>query len=379
MSGRSSRFQRFWLPGFAFKAVVIGGGYATGRELATFFLPSGPRGGLLAMLLTMVVWSVVCTVTFLFAVQTGSRDYRTFFGHLLGPLWPAFEVAWFLSVTLILAVFAAAAGAIGHAMLGWPDFVGALALMLGITLVALNGSDAVERLFKYATYFLYATYALFVYLGLTRFGAQSWAALTAPTPTTGWVSGGLMYAGYNILGAVVILPVVRHLAGPRDAVIAGALAGPLAILPALLFFVCMVAFYPGIGAEALPSDYLLAKLGISAFRAVFEAMVFAALLESATGGVHAINERIAHACRRATGKDLSRRSRLGVTLLIQISAVVVATRFGLVTLIARGYRWIAFAILLVYVLPLMTAGLWRVVRPHLPARYSVQKCFLLRK
>ena len=42
----SSRFQRFLLPGFAFKAVVIGGGYATGRELAEFFLPSGPWGGI---------------------------------------------------------------------------------------------------------------------------------------------------------------------------------------------------------------------------------------------------------------------------------------------------------------------------------------------
>ena len=38
----STRFQRFLLPAFAFKAVVIGGGYATGRELAEFFLPSGP-------------------------------------------------------------------------------------------------------------------------------------------------------------------------------------------------------------------------------------------------------------------------------------------------------------------------------------------------
>ena len=44
--GDSSWFQRYLLPGFAFKAVVIGGGYATGRELAEFFLPSGPRGGL---------------------------------------------------------------------------------------------------------------------------------------------------------------------------------------------------------------------------------------------------------------------------------------------------------------------------------------------
>ena len=47
-----SWFQRFLLPGFAFKAVVIGGGYATGRELAEFFLPSGPWGGLAGMVVT---------------------------------------------------------------------------------------------------------------------------------------------------------------------------------------------------------------------------------------------------------------------------------------------------------------------------------------
>ena len=63
-----SWFQRFLLPGFAFKAVVIGGGYATGRELAEFFLPSGPAGGVAAMLLAMAAWSAVCTLTFLFAL-----------------------------------------------------------------------------------------------------------------------------------------------------------------------------------------------------------------------------------------------------------------------------------------------------------------------
>ena len=56
---KASWFQRFLLPGFAFKAVVIGGGYATGRELAEFFLPSGPRGGLAGMLLAMLlgIWN----------------------------------------------------------------------------------------------------------------------------------------------------------------------------------------------------------------------------------------------------------------------------------------------------------------------------------
>ena len=46
---RSSRFQRWLLPGLAFKAAVIGGGYATGRELAEYFIPSGPQGGVMAI------------------------------------------------------------------------------------------------------------------------------------------------------------------------------------------------------------------------------------------------------------------------------------------------------------------------------------------
>ena len=41
MTARAGWFRRLVLPGFAFKAVVIGGGYATGRELAEFFLPQG--------------------------------------------------------------------------------------------------------------------------------------------------------------------------------------------------------------------------------------------------------------------------------------------------------------------------------------------------
>ena len=75
----ASWFQRYLLPGFAFKAVVIGGGYATGRELAEFFLPSGPWGGVLGMLLAMVCWSLVCSVTFLFARTTHSFEYGAFF------------------------------------------------------------------------------------------------------------------------------------------------------------------------------------------------------------------------------------------------------------------------------------------------------------
>lgn len=351
------------LPGFAFKAVVIGGGYATGRELASFFLPSGPRGGLYAMLLSMVIWSVVCALTFLFAHQTNSLDYRSFFRRLLGRFWPAFEIAWVLALLVILAVYAAAAGAIGQAVMGWVPLVGSLLLVAAVILVAVWGNDAVEGLFKYVTFFLYGTYLMFVVVGFTHFGDRSIAAIAADTPTTGWFAGGLTYAGYNIIGAVVILPVVRHIKRRRDALIAGLLAGPMAMLPAFVFFVCMVAFYPEIANEPLPSDYLLEQMHWPAFRIVFQLMIFAALLESSTGGVHAINERIAHAAHVSGGRSLSTTARLISTCAVLGISIFVAARFGLVALIARGYLWLSFAFLAIYVFPLVTLGLWRILRP----------------
>ena len=363
VQARSSWFQRYLLPGFAFKAVVIGGGYATGRELAEFFLPSGPRGGLLAMLLAMAVWSLVCVVTFCLAHVTRSLDYRAFFRILLGPFWGLFELAYLLAIIVILAVFGAAAGAIGTAVMGWPQIAGTCCLIASISVVAAYGNESVERLFKWVTFFLYAVYLIFVVLSFHAFGAQIIRGLLAPAPAPapagGWMLGGLTYAGYNLIGAVVILPVLRHLRSEREAVIAGALAGPLAMIPALLFFTCMMAYYPQIGAQALPSDFLLQRLNLPLFHVLFQVMIFLALLESGTGCVHAFNERVAHAYETRTARELGRLARLSITGALLLGSIFLAARFGLVTLIARGYRGLSYLFLAIFVVPLLTLGLWR--------------------
>ncbi len=199
-------------------------------------------------------------------------------------------------------------------------------------------------------------------LALSAFGDRVAANFAAGGSNPGWALGGLTYAGYNIVGAVVILPVLRHLTSNRDAVIAGALSGPLAMIPAFLFFICMVAWYPEIGQQALPSDYLLQRMNLPVFHVTFQLMIFAALLESGTGGVHAVNERIAHAYRSRYQRELSERARLALAGGLLLIAIFLADRFGLITLIARGYRALAYVLLAVYVLPLMTYGVWRLAR-----------------
>ncbi|MGB3845831.1 MAG: hypothetical protein WA940_08180 [Sphingopyxis sp.] len=371
MSGAAtgaSRFQRFWLPGFALKAVIIGGGYATGRELAEYFVPSGPWGGLAAMLLATAIWSVVAALTFALARAMRAYDYRRFFEGLLGPGWIAFEIAYLIFVVLILAVFGAAAGAIGAATFDWPDLAGSALLAVSIVAFTAFGAGIVETLFKYASMLIYAVYALFLVFALASFGELIGAGFAAaPPPSGNWMAGGLTYASYNIVGAVVILPVLRHLTSQRDAVIAGLIAGPLTMLPAILFFVAMMAFYPAIGAETLPSDFLLRQMAVPGFHVLFQLMIFAALLESGVGAIHAINERVSGVVEARGRPPLGTRARALIGSAVLVGCMFVAARIGLVDLIASGYRFLAWLFLATFVLPLLTIGVWRLFRSPVPA------------
>jgi uncharacterized membrane protein YkvI len=118
----------------------------------------------------------------------------------------------------------------------------------------------------------------------------------------------------------------------------------------------MIAYYPQIGGEPLPSDFLLQRLNFPAFHYLFQLMIFLALLESGTGCVHAFNERVAQAYAARKGCSLSTRARLSITGALLLGSIFLAARFGLVTLIARGYRGLAYLFLGVFVLPVMTLG-----------------------
>lgn len=366
--GKPSWFQRFLLPGFAFKGVVIGGGYATGRELAEFFLPHGPIGGLFAVILAMLVWSIICVVTFMLARAMRAFDYRSFFRVLLGRFWVVFEIVYVPFLILLLAVFGAAAGEIGAATFGAPVVVGSLAFVAVTAAVTMFGNASVERLFKWMTLFLYGVYALFAVFALSSFGNAALANVVASAPDASWPLGGLTYGGYNLIGAIAILPMLRHLTSAKDAVVAGALAGALAIWPAFVFFFCMLAFYPQIGAETLPSDFLLRQLDLPIFHMAFQLMIFVALLESGVGIVHGLNERISGAYQARRGKPLSARARLIIGTLVLLGSVFIADRIGLVALIAQGYRALAVALLIVFVAPLLSIGLWKLFSaPRAPA------------
>lgn len=369
--GGGTFFQRYLLPAFALKGVIIGGGYATGRELVEYFLSQGPWGAFLAMALATAIWAVVSALTFAFAHQTRSYDYRAFTARLLGRGAIIFEICFLLFSVLLLAVFGAAAGEVGASLFGFPTLVGTLALAALIALVAGLGERAVEMMFKYVSVFLYLVYAIFLVLALSRVGGRMDDAFAGAAVEPGWPVNGLTYGVYNIVAAIMILPVLRHLTSRRQALVAGLIAGPMAMLPALAFLIAMLGFYPAILGETLPSDYVLQRLGSPAFRFVFQIMVFGALLESGVGVIHALNERaVAWRRRDDPERPVSPWFRVILTLCVLAGCMFVASAIGLVDLIAQGYRIMAWVFLATFILPLLTIGayrLWSARGPRTPA------------
>jgi uncharacterized membrane protein YkvI len=130
--------------------------------------------------------------------------------------------------------------------------------------------------------------------------------------------------------------------------------------PALLFFLCMAA-WPEVKSAALPSDVLLGKLNLPAVRLLFQVMIFCALLESGAGIVHAVNQRISGALS-AKGGSLPKGVRLAISLVLLTGSVFLANYFGLVKLIAEGYRYLSWTILAVFVAPLLTVGVAYLLR-----------------
>ncbi len=355
-----SWFQRYLMPGLVFESVVIGGGYATGREIVEFFLKYGPMGGLFGMLATLVVWGIVLAVSFEFARMTRSYDYRAFFKHLLGPGWVLFEVLYYATLVLVLWVIGAACGALFEGSFGLPGLYGTGLMMCMIGLFVYFGSSLIERALSLWAILLYVLYGTLVFWCVTRYGDVIANNLAHSRPGHGWIVGGIAYAGYNLASVPTVLFCLRHVTRRREAVLAGLIGGPAAILPGILFYFCVLAFYPAIQQQAIPSVYIIQRLGSPAFALIFQIALFGTLVKTGIGLLHALNERLANAFVERQ-RRMPRLVRPLASLGILTFSVVLAERVGVVDLIARGYGTITYAFLLVFVLPIMTIGLWRIV------------------
>jgi uncharacterized membrane protein YkvI len=353
---KSSWFRRYLLPGIVFQSAVIAGGYGTGREIVEFFLSLGPTPGLAAMGVSTLIWSAVAAATFEFARRFRTFEYRGFFKKLLGPGWVLFEITYVLMALLVLAVVGAAAGAIVEETFGGPYAVGVIGAIGAVALLLFFGSGAIERVLAGWSFVLYGVYILLVVFSWRAWGSEISAAFDASSLDGSWVLNGVRYAGYNLSAGAVVLFTVRHIQTRREAVSAGVLTGIIGILPAFFLYLAMVGHYPEITERAVPANFLLEALGSRSFQVIFQIVLFGTLIETGSGMIHAVNERIAATrAERELATPAWLRSAVAVLFL---AIALLLTPLGLIDLIASGYGTITWGFILIYVIPILTLGVW---------------------
>jgi uncharacterized membrane protein YkvI len=94
---------------------------------------------------------------------------------------------------------------------------------------------------------------------------------------------------------------------------------------------------------------------------IFGIVVGWTLIETSTGIIHALVERINASMKESGKQPLSNKNNA----LLTVSVLLLATAFakiGIINLIAKGYTIMAYGMIGVYALPLLTVGVYKIIK-----------------
>jgi len=195
-----------------------------------------------------------------------------------------------------------------------------------------------------------------------KFSPQLHAALGAkPLELPEAIKDSLSYTGYNVMILPILIFVARNFQSRSQAFIAGALAGPLILLPGLASILALSAFYPDILTAPLPISVVLSRLGNPALALCVQIVILGAFVKTGVGLLHGLNERFARAAVDR-GRAMPQYLRPLLALGIMAVAIFVASAVGIINLIGQGYRYSSYFFLVVFFFPLMLRGTWLVIR-----------------
>lgn len=348
--------KQYFLPGLVIQSVLVGGSYATGREITEFFLTAGPFGGLIAMILTCFIFSACCMVAFELARKTQTFDYQSFCETFLGRGAILFEIGYFATMAITLSVVISASVEITTDIVALPPLFIAIFFIIMISgLLYLKGL-VIEKIMSLWAIIFYIAYGVMFILILDVSGSQIAEQLSPEPIGFGVIWSSLTYTGYNIAIIPIVIFVARHFTTRKEALVAGALSGPIILIPGFTLLIALTAFYPQILETPIPISAIFERLNQPVLTTIVQVAILGMLIQTGVGLLHGANERIAKSYKNKNGRALPGKLRPVFALTGLIISTYLATSIGIIDLVAHGFRYSTYYFLLIFVLPLMTIG-----------------------
>lgn len=375
-------FGKIVLPAIILQSVLIGGGYATGREIVAY----GAKYGAAGWLAVVGIWlgfTVMAVLTFELARTFAVYDYKNFIKQLIGRLWPAFDLLFLVMAVLVIAIMASAAGNIMEQTVGIPYLVGVGAVIAIVGALSYAGETLIERFKTGGTAFLYLAYLVFGVLVLS----QTWGDVTAvfASENTTYVSdagvatvlkSGILYVGYNLVVFPAVFFALDRQESRRESVISGVLAGALMTLPFALTYVAFMGFYPSesVMGASVPWLPVLESVGSPALIAFYGLVMGWTLIETSVGLIHALIDRIDENIDDIQVGPLEGQAGLskvqsGLLAVGVLVGALLLSRVGIIALVAQGYTLMAYFFIALFAVPLLTVGVLRIRNPDWGATF----------
>jgi uncharacterized membrane protein YkvI len=116
----------------------------------------------------------------------------------------------------------------------------------------------------------------------------------------------------------------------------------------------------------VPVEFLLGKLDLPAFRLAFLLVMAVTLMGTCSALIHAVNERVAQSFAEAAKGKFPPWGRTGIAVALMVFSVLVADKVGLVALVDKGYKFLAWMYIFMFMIPILTYGVWKILRRDTP-------------
>ena len=195
----------------------------------------------------------------------------------------------------------------------------------------------------------------------TRFGNNLPAAFAAKSIAgSHWFAGGAIYAFYNLGIVPALLYTVHECDNRKEAITSGLLAGLIGILPAVMLLLAMGTQASACVANEVPVTVLFNALNMRWLYWLFEIVLFGTLIETGTGFIKAVDDRIENSVA-ASGKEVPSWIRPTIAIVSVLLGIAIST-FGLTGLIAKGYGTITWGFFIFFVVPMLTIGIYKIAK-----------------
>jgi len=247
---------------FTYIGTIIGAGFASGQEINTFFCSYG-IGGISGIIVATLFFIYLSRYLIKKGYEISAESYENYFigieSEKVKRIFDAFVIFFLMgSVTAMMS----GAGAFTEQVLGFNKYIGSIFFVVVVVGLVIGGIKYIANINKVVVPFIIVATLIISYLGV-KSGNNVLILNDVKSINIKPIFSGILYACFNIVTAIAILPVLGSNAKNENSIKKATLIGGIAIgLMVFLAYVAMLANYDIIRNIEIPIEVIARKIGV---------------------------------------------------------------------------------------------------------------------